>query len=63
MVKRLQICAFKTGHLMVNKQKKIFNVINNGAMQTGSKMLPTCIYTIAVTIKNYKNYMFGKDMK
>lgn len=48
---------------MVNKQKKIFNVINNGATQTGSKMLPTCIYTIAVTIKNYKNYMFGKDMK
>lgn len=48
---------------MVNKQKKIFNVINNGAMQTESKMLCTCTYTTSVKIKNYKNNMFGKDMK
>ena len=47
----------------VNKQKKIFNVINNGAMQTESKMLRTCTYTTSVKIKNYKNNMFGKDMK
>ena len=48
---------------ITSKQKKIFNVINNGAMQTESKMLRTCTYTTSVKIKNYKNNMFGKDMK
>ena len=38
-------------------------MVNNGAMQIESKMLHTCIYTILVKIKNYKNNMLGKDMK
>ena len=47
---------------MVNKQKKIFRVVNNGAMRIESKMLHTCICTMLVKVKNYRSNMLGKAM-